>query len=194
MEKKYVIDFINNLNLSDNITLDDIPDIDLYMDQVIQLFERKYAKTVRNDEEKVLTKTMINNYAKGQLFMPIKNKRYSKTNLILISLIYQMKGFLSIKDIKSTLEPMVKKCNEGNVEDLREIYKSYLDMYNSKIEDFKQEIEDDVTKVNNICKEKGFNDEYYEKLLMILNVVNMSNAYRKLAEKLIDDLSDEKKS
>lgn len=191
MEKQYVIDFINNLNLSDNITIEDIPDIDLYMDQVIQLFESKYAKTVRNDEEKVLTKTMINNYAKGRLFMPIKNKKYSKTNLIIISLIYQMKGFLSIKDIKLTLEPMVKKCNEGNVEDLREIYKSYLTMYNSKIEDFKEEIEDDVSKVNNICKEKGFNDEYYEKLLMILNVVNMSNAYRKLAEKLIDDLSED---
>ena len=51
-------------------------------------------------DEKVLTKTMINNYAKGKLFIPIKNKKYSKQHIMLINLIYQLKGALSINDIK----------------------------------------------------------------------------------------------
>ncbi|SHJ82545.1 protein of unknown function [Hathewaya proteolytica DSM 3090] len=188
MEQNYIMNIIDNLNLTDNIKLEDIPEIDLYMDQVIQLFERKYGCSLRNDEEKVLTKTMINNYAKDDLFMPVRNKRYSKDNLILISMIYQMKGALSIKDIKASLETMVRKSMEGHTADLRNFYACYLDLLNSKINDFKNNVDKDIEHINTICKELKFNDEYEEKLFMILNLVTMSNAYRRLAEKIIDDL------
>ncbi|MCU5501703.1 DUF1836 domain-containing protein, partial [Bacillus wiedmannii] len=87
---------LETLYLEKNITLEDIPNVDLYVDQVVQLFENTYSDTTRTDDEKVLTKTMINNYAKGKLFIPIKNKKYSKEHMILISLIYQLKGALSI--------------------------------------------------------------------------------------------------
>ena len=43
------------------------------MDQVIQLFESKLSEQKRNDDEKILTKTMINNYAKGKVI--IANKK-----------------------------------------------------------------------------------------------------------------------
>lgn len=68
--------------IADNqIQLEDIPQIDLYMDQVIQLFENTFGSTTRNEEEKVLTKTMINNYAKGKLFFPVKNKNIQRSTL-----------------------------------------------------------------------------------------------------------------
>src|SRR5699024_3782183 len=89
-----------SLRLNSNLSLDDIPDLNLYMDQVIQLFERQFADTKRNEDEKVLTKTMINNYAKGKLFFPVENKKYTKEHLILISMIYQMKGAMSLSDVK----------------------------------------------------------------------------------------------
>ena len=65
---------IEQLGLEASLTLEEIPKIDLYMDQVIQLFESKFNQTKRNEDEKVLTKTMINNYAKGKLIFPIQNK------------------------------------------------------------------------------------------------------------------------
>jgi len=71
-------ELLETLHLEKNIKLEDIPNVDLYVDQVVQLFENTYADTTRTDDEKVLTKTMINNYAKGKLFIPIKNKEYSK--------------------------------------------------------------------------------------------------------------------
>lgn len=43
---------------------------------------------MRIDDEKVLIKIMINNYVKGKLFIFIKNKKYLKEYMILISLIY----------------------------------------------------------------------------------------------------------
>ena len=60
-------EILNGLILENNIKLDEIPEIDLYMDQVIQLFESKLSAQKRNEDEKILTKTMINNYAKGKL-------------------------------------------------------------------------------------------------------------------------------
>ena len=60
--------FLENLDIEKEISLDDFPDIDLYMDQVIQIFEKKFSGTKRNEDESVLTKTMINNYAKAKLF------------------------------------------------------------------------------------------------------------------------------
>lgn len=63
-----ILEILNNLNLENNIKLDEIPEIDLYMDQVIQLFESKLSEQKRNEDEKILTKTMINNYAKGNYY------------------------------------------------------------------------------------------------------------------------------
>ena len=109
-----IIEILNNLSLESNIKLEEVPEIDLYMDQVIQLFESKLSNQKRNDEEKILTKTMINNYAKGKLLLPIKNKKYSKEHIILMSLIYNLKGVLSINDIKLCLDQIINKSEEDN--------------------------------------------------------------------------------
>lgn len=74
-----IIEILNNLSLESNIKLEEVREIDLYMDQVIQLFESKLNNQKRNDEEKILTKTMINNYAKGKLLLPIKIKIFKRT-------------------------------------------------------------------------------------------------------------------
>ena len=88
-------------NKVSNIDLNEIPNTDLYMDQVIQLFDSKLEDLKRKEEDKILTKTMINNYVKGKLLMPVKKKKYSKEHILLISLIYELKGILSINDIQS---------------------------------------------------------------------------------------------
>ena len=66
-----ILEILNSLQLESNIKLDEIPEIDLYMDQVIQLFESKLSNQKRNEDEKILTKTMINNYAKGKLLLSL---------------------------------------------------------------------------------------------------------------------------
>ena len=101
-------EILSKMNFVNGIELNEMPELDLYMDQVIQLFENKLGELKRNDEEKILTKTMINNYAKGKLLLPIKNKKYSKEHLILMSLIYNLKGALSISDIKNSFRTYYK--------------------------------------------------------------------------------------
>ncbi|MFD2445404.1 DUF1836 domain-containing protein [Bacillus sp. CGMCC 1.16607] len=184
---------INELGLESNLRIDEIPKLDLYMDQVIQLFENKFAESKRNEDEKILTKTMINNYAKGKLFFPIKNKKYSKDHLLLISLIYQMKGALSIGDIKVTLDGINEKVVEDDL-DLEAFYQGYLNLHKKNVVRFYEEINLHAKEVNEEVGDIGDdNPEYLEQILMISSLANISNMYRRAAEKLIDELAVEGK-
>ncbi|WHY01577.1 DUF1836 domain-containing protein [Neobacillus sp. DY30] len=186
MEK--VKEILEQLKLETNLSLDEIPNIDLYMDQVIQLFENKFANSKRNEEEKVLTKTMINNYAKGKLIFPIKNKKYSKEHLILISLIYQLKGALSINDIQVTLEGLNKRIIKEDIE-VDSFYNSYLALAQKNVADSTIDINERVKDVNEeVAKMEDRNADYLEQVLMISSLVHMSNLYRKVAEKLVDEI------
>ena len=185
MNKEEILKFIDDLEIDNKIQLKDIPDLDLYMDQVIQLFEGKLSTLKRTDDDKVLTKTMINNYAKAKLLMSIKNKKYSKEHLILMSLIYDFKGILSISDIKTILDPIVQKYEKGESYDLRNLYEKYLEINREDSTVFKEFFEKEVSKI------KNEEIQYEDKFLLISSMILMSNMYRRIGEKLIDELLGE---
>ncbi|NFI94106.1 DUF1836 domain-containing protein [Clostridium botulinum] len=191
---KDILNIMENLNLDKKINLEDIPELDLYMDQVIQLFENKLSVLKRKEEDKVLTKTMINNYAKAKLLMSIKNKKYSKEHLILMSLIYDLKGALSINDIKLTLDNIVKKYENNEEYDLRALYKTYLDMNCQDVNEFKEYMNDKEENVKNLLSENNINGDFEEKFLLVGSMISMSNMYRRMGETLIDEyfMGDEK--
>lgn len=173
---------IKELNLNKNIEIKDIPEIDLYMDQVIQLFESKLDGYKRNDDEKIMTKTMINNYVKGKLLMNVNKKKYTKEHIILISLIYQLKGGLSISDIKKIIESGTIEIESYKVEDVEILYNEYLKMNENNINSFEKEILEMETMLNK--------DNSNNELLMVSALINKANMYRKLAEKIIDDMPE----
>ncbi|WP_046174749.1 DUF1836 domain-containing protein [Domibacillus indicus] len=175
-------DILSELHLDNQLTPDNVPNIDLYMDQVIQLFEHTFESSTRNKEEKVLTKTMINNYAKGKLLFPIKQKKYSKEHLLLISLIYQLKGTLSINDIKTTLTDINEQITEINLDSF---YEEFLKAAADNVEQGKKDISGRIN-------ELAADTEELEHVLKILALVHMSNIYRKTAEKLVDQLDKKK--
>lgn len=175
------------LGLDSIIHEENIPAIDLYMDQVIQLFDATYNESLRNEDEKVLTKTMINNYAKGKLFIPIKNKKYSKDHIMLISLIYQLKGALSIKDIKSVLEPINEKIDREDFQ-LENFYNSWVKIQQKNAHNFLDEM-----KCHEVEVENQETEEIDKLLLLIASFSNMSNSYRKAAELLVDEVTELRK-
>jgi hypothetical protein len=175
---------LESLGLEKKLALEDIPTIDLYMDQVIQLFESKFDDGKRNEHDKVLTKTMINNYAKGKLLFPIKNKKYSREHLILISLIYQLKGALSINDIKITLDGINEKIIKEDYH-LEIFYNNYLHLITKNVKDFKENIKAQSHELSGL-KDK----ENLDNILLIASLTQMSNLYRRAAEKLVDEINE----
>ena len=187
MNETRVDEIIKKLALTERVEEKDIPEIDLYMDQVIQIFEQKLSSSKRKENDKVLTKTMINNYAKAKLLMSIKNKKYSKEHLLLMSIIYDLKGSLSISDIKDLFNNIVKKYDEDKEYDLRSLYKLYLDINNSNYEEFLENIDKQIDCVKGIIDDSEEFNEYEEKFLFICSMVSMSNMYRRVAEAMVDE-------
>lgn len=106
---------------SSSITLENIPQLDLYMDQVLTLLNQQSVQAI----EKRLTKSMINNYSKEGLIEPVKGKKYSTDQVLQIFLVCAMKPALSMNRIKIVMNAL----KEEKV-DWRELYRSYLDIQN----------------------------------------------------------------
>ena len=99
-DKSILKSILEHISGMDYIKPEDLPNIDLYMDQVTTFMEDQLASTKRHDDDKILTKTMINNYAKNNLLPSPEKKRYSKDHLLMLIFIYYFKNILSITDIQ----------------------------------------------------------------------------------------------
>lgn len=109
MEKvrdNYIRDILKSLRTIDYIKPSEIPNIDLYMDQVTTFMDKHLQSSKRYDDDKLLTKTMINNYTKNNLLPSPEKKKYTKDHIYLLIFIYHMKNILSISDIQSVLNPL----------------------------------------------------------------------------------------
>lgn len=105
---EYIRQIIENLQQLDFIQPDEIPNIDLYMDQVTTFMDEHLAQEKRFEADKILTKTMINNYTKNQLLPPPAKKKYSKEHMLLLIFIYYFKNVLSISDIRTIFRPLTE--------------------------------------------------------------------------------------
>ncbi len=123
--KQFLSDILDEFNKIDYVKPEDIPNIDLYMDQVTTFMDSQLATSKRHEDYKILTKTMINNYAKNDLLPPPEKKKYSKEHVLTLIFIYYFKSILSISDIQSILNPITDRYfGKGSSEmSLEDIYK-----------------------------------------------------------------------
>lgn len=177
------------------IKAEDIPDIDLYMDQVTTFMESHLRNSTRNPgEDKILTKTMINNYAKNNLLPPPVKKKYSKEHVLLLVFIYYYKGILSISDIQQLLKPITDRFFDTDDDfDLAAVYEEVFGLQREQVDVMKADIVDKFK-----TAEHTFEDapEETREFLHIFSFICMLgfDVYMKklLIEKLIDGLAESK--
>ena len=120
-----------------------LPDLDLYVDQITTFLTRHLAKTIRFEDDKIMTKTMINNSTKNHLLPPPDKKKYSRDHILLMIFIYYFKNFLPISDIKTILGPLTDKYFHKDADlNLEAIYTTLF----SKEDTFVQEVLENVMK------------------------------------------------
>ena len=100
---------IDDLDRIGTIDPDDLPNIDLYMEQVTGFIDSRLGSSARTADGRILTKTMINNYAKNNLIPPPVKKKYSKEHMLILIFIYYMKSVMSITDIQQILGPLADR-------------------------------------------------------------------------------------
>jgi len=122
-KEEYIKNLIDSLKDVKYIMPDDIPNIDLYMDQVTTFMDKHLKSSKRYTEDKLLTKTMINNYTKNELLPPPSKKKYTKEHMFLLIFIYYFKNILSINDIQSIFNPLTERYyGDGSSVKLEDIY------------------------------------------------------------------------
>lgn len=175
------------------IVPDDIPAIELYMDQVTTFMDKHLSQNKRRDEDKTLTKTMINNYTKNDVLPPPEKKRYTKEHIILLIYIYYLKNVVSISDIQTILSPLI----EGHFDNPKAKY-SLEDIYSSLYDLVKYQyfnVERSVVKTYELS-EKDFpgSEDAYLKNLTFLSLLGYDIFMKKkLMEHIIDDMAEEQR-
>ena len=103
---------------------EDLPELDLYMDQVIVLME-KYLSNIFYQDSKLITSSMINNYVKLGIMPAPTKKRYSREHLAYLIIICSLKQVVPISNIKAMIETKL------NTHTISEILDLYSNQYNS---------------------------------------------------------------
>ena len=188
--KKAILDLLDKLHTIEYINPETIPHIDLYMDQVTSFFDGQLEMSKRREDDKLLTKTMINNYTKNDLLPPPVKKKYSKEHMLCLIFIYYLKNILSINDIHTVLSPLTEKYF-GNKDgfDMEDIYKEIFEMEKAE----SKKVLKEFAKKHQIAKETfaDFPEEDQEMLQTFSFICLLSfDIYikKQLIEKIVDDV------
>lgn len=176
-------ELVQNSFADGDLSPDDIPNIDLYMDQIITIFDEGLKGNKRFDGDKLLTKTMINNYSKEGVIKPIKGKKYTREHIIQMLMVYSLKNTLTIQEIKHVLSGVYE---EGlTAQELEDCYRKYLA--------FKQTERDTVPRaITSMFEASPLEVKTKSDLLVPLLAMSAMSAYMKrMAENVIDQYFSE---
>ena len=201
MHEKYdrdMIDLLRSIQNIDYIEPDEIPNIDLYMDQITTFMDDHLKSSKRFEDDKILTKTMINNYSKNNLLPPSEKKKYSPEHMVLLLFIYYFKNFLSINDIQSILAPITKRFFHS--ENDRNLNTVYEEIFQRQYENIDFEVRDMIRKLRDSNKAFADIEDDEERKLLSNFAFICSLSFdiwvkKSVIESIIDkDMMDQKKS
>jgi len=187
--EEYIMQILNSLKKMDYIKPEEIPNIDLYMDQVTTFMDEHLESSKRYPEDKLLTKTMINNYTKNKLLPPPVKKKYNKEHMLMLVFIYYFKNILSISDIQTIFQPLTEQFyNRKDGLSLEDIYE---EVFSSEKADMELLAKDIVRKYNKAKgtfsqAEAGEDKEFLQTFSFISMLAFDITVKKMMIEKLID--------
>lgn len=146
-----------------------LPELELYMDQVVTFLNRQLEPFATGDE-RLLTPSMVNNYVKDGVLPRPEKKKYSRTHLAMLMMICSLKSVLSLPEISA----MLQGITEG-----RNIDEQYPDFIHAHSEAMKK-ITECLDKAPELDKEGLYK--------MALQLALEANARRIAAAHILDSL------
>lgn len=193
-------DILNSILASisriDYIKLEEIPGIHLYMDQVTTFMEEHLSSSKRHPEDKVLTKTMINNYAKNNLLPPPVKKKYSKDHMLMLVFIYYFKNLLSFSDIEELFHPITSKHFSGQTSQLslEDIYNEVFTLEKGEMDNLKSDVAAKFARAQDTFSDAPVDDKDREYLKLFAFICELSfDVYLKtqMIEMIADQLRED---
>lgn len=189
---EFLADMLHKLAKLDYIRPGEIPNIDLYMDQVTTFMDSHLESTKRNEADKILTKTMINNYAKNNLLPPPVRKKYSHDHMITLMFIYYFKTLMSISDIQAILGPLTERFfdDKGSIS-LEHIYKEIYQSERDRLPQITKDIISMYRKADNSFSdvENDEDREYLQTFSFICYLCFDMYIKKEMVENIIDEFN-----
>ncbi len=177
IEKTQLEQIIAQAANPDRLEPDQIPELDLYIDQILMLFEDKLGDNRRHEKDKILTKSMVNNYSKERMIRPMRGKKYTREQILQILLICSLKNMLSIGDIKRLMTALMEEGVQA--QGLEEIFRNDLDNQQS----LRQDVEVIIQHLHSDYAEQM---DTTELVSLLLGLARISNCGRRASETIID--------
>lgn len=187
--KELLQELLSNLDRISYIKPEDIPNIPLYMDQVTTFMDEHLSHSKRYPEDKVLTKTMINNYAKNNLLPPPAKKKYSKEHMLMLIFIYYFKNLLSFHDIEQIFKPLMENhfANTDGLS-LEAIYREVFSLENAQMERLRADVADKFEQAEHTFADSDETDKEYLQLFAFICTLAF-DVY--LKKQMIEAISDQ---
>lgn len=175
----------------DYIRTGDIPAIDLYMDQVTTFMDSKLKNSTRNPEEdKILTKTMINNYAKSDLLPPPVRKKYTKEHLLVMTFIYYFKSVMSIGDIEVILNPITERYFGKSDMCMKDIYSEVLKLEMPQLAKLEKDLKEKCDVAKGSFEDAADRDRDFLQTFSLICMLSIDVFAKKLLiERMVDELA-----
>lgn len=173
---------INELENFEYPAWDKLPNIDLYMDQVITYLDRELNSLKVDSDDKLLTTSMINNYVKGALLPSPEHKKYTSEHLSKLFIISSVKQILSISNIKELLNSQTK--------DKTELYSLFTNVHKSLLEEEIKKFKEAIKLI-----ESNDDDEIINSIkLYIIHLAVHAEIQKIIADKLINVINQKNES
>ena len=170
--KKSLENWLNELNNFSFKNYEELPDIDLYMDQVVTFLDKQLYIFQNNTLDKQITSSMINNYVKGEVLPSPISKKYNREHLALIEEICTLKQVLSIADVKQIEDDRYTDTTSKG-----EIFNEFNRLNNEKIE---ISVSEAFKKLNDIDE-----NDYSALIALATDFALTANAYINISRKIL---------
>jgi len=186
--EKLIEDLLKDFKINNYLDASHIPKIDLYMDQVTTFMDEHLDLFKRNEEDKTLTKTMINNYSKFHLLPPTSKKKYSRDHMLMLLFIFYLKPTLSIPDIGEILIPLQKiLLKESSDVSLEDFYNTLSKAQFDHFDQFSEQIIETVKVSQSLFNDTSIKNN---ETLSVIATIYMLSLQASLQKNLVAHLID----
>lgn len=148
-----------------DVKYDEIPEIDLYMDQVTSYLEKQLDLFKKDDKDKILTKTMINNYVKAGIIEKPLKKKYTQDHMAKMIMVYFFKNIVSMNEIAHIFNSDLA---------VNELYEKFNKIHNQVLDEAKDMM-------------KTIDDES-DKLELVMTLLLQADINKRLAESIVKEM------
>ncbi len=188
--EEYIKNTIDDYVAKSKIEEESFPDMEIYMDQAETFLNKELGIYKKNEKDKVITKTMIGNYVKHNMLPRPVNKKYSKDHLILLTLIFYLKGSFQMEEIEKIVKPLIDNYNSAFDEkiDLSSLYEGILEVQAKELASLPKSISEMMEGIKYQLRENELSDDdMLEIFLLIVNLSMKADAQKFLAHKLLQE-------